>query len=100
LLDQSVKPRPSESEGEAIARARIAEEKEKGTGLLDLGRLVLTKLPEELFDLEHLRGLNLGSAWRDQQGEWHAAVSHLARNQPRGSRFNPRRLQYRALCHS
>ena len=64
---------PSHSEGLAIARVRIAEEKEKRTGFLDLGRLGLTELPEELFELECLWGLNLGSWWWDGQGEWHEA---------------------------
>jgi hypothetical protein len=49
---------PSHPEGLAIARSRIAEEKRKQTGFLDLGRLGLTELPEELFELEHLWGLN------------------------------------------
>ena len=48
----------SHPEGLAIARVRIAEEKEKRTGFLDLGRLGLTELPEELFELEYLWGLN------------------------------------------
>ncbi len=74
---------PSESEGQAVARARIAEEKEKRTGFLDLGRLGLTELPDELFDLKDLWGLNLGFGWRDQQGEWHAVGVKLAPNQPR-----------------
>ncbi|HKM53432.1 MAG TPA: hypothetical protein VJY33_08475, partial [Isosphaeraceae bacterium] len=75
---------PSHPEGLAIARARIAEEKEKRTGFLDLGGLgltELTELPEELFELEHLWGLNLGSAWQDEQGEWHEAASDLAPNE-------------------
>ncbi|MGO9597697.1 MAG: leucine-rich repeat domain-containing protein [Isosphaeraceae bacterium] len=72
---------PSDPEGLAIARERIAEAKEKRTGFLDLGRLGLTELPEELFELEHLWGLNLGSAWRDEQGKWHDAASDLDPNQ-------------------
>jgi hypothetical protein len=52
---------PSHPEGLAIARVRIAEEKEKRTGFIDLGRLGLTELPEELFELEYLWGLNWGS---------------------------------------
>ena len=72
---------PSHPEGLAIARVRIAEEKEKRTGFLDLGRLGLTELPEELFELEYLWGLNWGSRWRDGQEEEHEADSDLAPNQ-------------------
>jgi len=72
---------PSHPEGLAIARVRIAEEKEKRTGFLDLGRLGLTELPEELFELEYLWGLNWGSWWRDGQEEAHLAASVLAPNQ-------------------
>src|SRR5208283_2735691 len=72
---------PSDREGLAIARERIAAEKEKRTGFLDLGLLGLTELPEELFELEHLWGLNLGSSWRDEQGGWHQADLYLAPNQ-------------------
>ena len=72
---------PSHPEGLAIARVRIAEEKEKRTGFLDLGRLGLTELPEELFELEYLWGLNWGSWWRDGQEEVHDAASDLAPNQ-------------------
>ena len=72
---------PSHPEGLAIARVRIAEEKEKRTGFLDLGRLGLTELPEELFELEYLWGLNWGRWWRDGQEEEHEADSDLAPNQ-------------------
>src|SRR5208283_2558742 len=75
------RPMPSHSEGLAIARARIAEEKGKRTGFLDLGRLGLTGLPEELFELESLWGLNWGSWWRDGQDKVHEAASDLAPNQ-------------------
>lgn len=51
----------SHPEGLAIARRLIAEEAEKKTGFLDLGDLGLTELPDELFELAHLRALNLGS---------------------------------------
>ena len=51
---------PPSTEGHAIAIARIADEKKNRTGFLDLGRLGLTEVPEELFELEHLRGLNWG----------------------------------------
>jgi hypothetical protein len=50
----------SRPEGLAIALARIADEKTNRTGFLDLGRLGLTEVPKELFELEHLWGLNWG----------------------------------------
>ena len=58
---------PSHPVGLAIARVRIVEEKEKRTGFLDLGRLGLTELPEELLQQEYLWGLNWESRWRDGQ---------------------------------
>ncbi len=72
---------PSHPEGLAIARVRIAQEKGKRTGFLDLGRLGLTELPEELFELEYLWGLNWGTWWRDGQDKAHLAASDLAPNQ-------------------
>src|SRR3712207_4085717 len=50
-----------EAEGLRVARARIAEEADNRTGILDLGGLGLTSLPAELFELQHLRELNLGA---------------------------------------
>lgn len=50
----------AERDGLSIARARIAEEAEQRTGALDVGGLGLTSLPPELFELRHLRELNLG----------------------------------------
>ena len=44
----------------SVARVRIAEEAVRQTGDLDLGTLGLTQLPSELFELRHLRRLNLG----------------------------------------
>jgi internalin A len=44
----------------AIALARIAEEAEQRTGELDLSNLGLASLPEALFELRHLRVLDLG----------------------------------------
>ena len=70
---------PSDPESLAIARRRIAEEKEKRSGFLDLGGLVLEGLPDELFELEHLWGLNLGDGWRDREGAWQEAASNWAR---------------------
>ena len=71
---------PSKPEGLAIALVRIADEKNNRTGFLDLGRLGLTDVPEELFELEHLRGLNWGAGWFDEQLEWHDAESDLDPN--------------------
>src|SRR3954470_6876953 len=73
-------PMPSNPEGLAIARARIAAERENPTGFLDLGRLGLVEVPEELFALEHLWGLNWGWEWPDDQDKGHAAKSDLAPN--------------------
>jgi len=49
-----------ETDGFQIALRLIAEEAENKTGFLDLGMLGLTELPDELFQLKHLTGLNLG----------------------------------------
>ena len=57
----------SEPAGWEIALELIATEKVKMTGNLNLGSLGLTDLPEELFELEHLTHLNLGSAVLDGQ---------------------------------
>ena len=57
----------SNPEGLRIALDRIAEEKEKRTGFLDLGCLGLAELPEVLFELDHLRVLVLGQWWLDQE---------------------------------
>ena len=73
-------PNPDENEGLAIALARIAEEKDRLTGFLDLGRLGLTGLPEELFELKHLSGLNLGSYWVGGENRLQKADSKLAPN--------------------
>jgi hypothetical protein len=70
----------SNPEGMAIARARIAEEKEKRTGFLDLGKLGLTEWPEGLWELGHLTGLNLGSEWVDEEGERHEADGNAGIN--------------------
>jgi hypothetical protein len=47
------------TDGEAIARERIAQEADERTGDLDLGTLGLTELPDALFDLKHIKRLNL-----------------------------------------
>lgn len=57
-------------DGMQIARRLIAEEREKKTGFLDLGNLRLTEVPVELFELIHLRGLNLGMWYPDDSGEY------------------------------
>lgn len=73
--------------GMKIARQLIAEEREKQTGFLDLGMLGLTELPEELFELTELRGLNLGLAYYDKCGKRrkppHFGSSNWLKNIPR-----------------
>lgn len=51
------------------ARRLIAEERANQTGFLDLGNLGLTELPEALFELTHLRRLNLSSFYENERGE-------------------------------
>lgn len=60
----------SEPAGWEYALKLIAAEKVARTGKLDLGSLGLTDLPEELFELMHLKQLNLGSAVRDAAEIW------------------------------
>ncbi|MCG8332232.1 MAG: leucine-rich repeat domain-containing protein [Chitinophagales bacterium] len=45
------------------AEALIAENKKSKAPFLDLGNLGLTELPDSLFELEHLEGLNLGDVF-------------------------------------
>ncbi len=52
---------PEKPDGMTIARQRIAEEAEARTGKLDLNGLGLERLPDSLFDLTHLRELDLGN---------------------------------------
>ncbi len=52
------------------ARRLIALNKETQEPFLDLGNLGLTELPEELWELEHLKRLNLGDKYQDENGEW------------------------------
>ena len=54
----------SHPDGLKIARRRIAQERERRTGTLDLGQLGLTEWPAELWELEHLEALNLGDYYR------------------------------------
>jgi internalin A len=65
-------------DGLTIARERIAQEAVAKTGFLDLGRLGLTELPDELFQLKHLRKLNLGFGYFDENRCWEESPS--ARN--------------------
>jgi internalin A len=67
-------------DGLSIARECIAQEAEEKTGFLDLGKLGLTELPEELFRLKHLRRLNLGSGYDDAHGEWQESINSGERN--------------------
>ncbi|HTV34011.1 MAG TPA: hypothetical protein VME69_13080 [Methylocella sp.] len=60
----------AELDGWTIALERIAREAEAKTGVLDLGRLGLSALPDELFQLKHLRRLNLGANYFDEEGQW------------------------------
>ena len=61
-------PRAISATMPSIERARrlIAEERARRTGSLNLGNLGLTELPEELFELTHLRSLNLGTGYGDE----------------------------------
>jgi internalin A len=67
-------------DGLTIARERIAREAEENTGFLDLGALGLKELPEELFALKHLRGLNLGMRYVDEEGKKRWSTPDLGRN--------------------
>ena len=67
-------------DGLTIARERIAHEAIEKTGFLDLGRLGLTALPDELFALRHLRALNLGASYHDSEGKWRLCRSRLETN--------------------
>ncbi len=74
--------------GLTIARERIAREAEERTGFLDLGRLGLSSLPDDLLALKQLRGLNLGRAYYDEKHArglsphpvWHRSASSLTDN--------------------
>lgn len=69
---------PSAAEGLMIARARIAREREKRSGVLDLGHLGLTEWPDDLWDLPHLTCLNLGIGWTDAANGFHFAEPGIA----------------------
>ncbi|TYP87784.1 MULTISPECIES: leucine-rich repeat domain-containing protein [Nitrosomonas] len=68
------------SDGFHIARERIAHEAEAFTGFLDLGQLGLTALPEEIYKLQHLQSLNLGSYYINDEYEWLSANSNISSN--------------------
>jgi internalin A len=67
-------------DGLSIARERIAREADEKTGFLDLGRLGLSELPRELFDLQGLLRLNLGNGYQDEKARWQPAASQLEGN--------------------
>jgi hypothetical protein len=70
------------TDGEAIARERIAQEADERTGDLDLGTLGLTELPDALFDLKHIKRLNLGALYGDELGAMRPASANIAPNEP------------------
>ncbi len=54
-----------------LALKLIREEKQKQTGILDLGNTGLTELPDELFELTHLEELYLSNEYLDyEKKEW------------------------------
>ncbi len=61
---------PVSTDGLLEARRLIERERQTRTGFLDLGNLGLRELPDELFALDHLTSLNLGSVYRDDRGEY------------------------------
>ena len=88
-------------DGPAIARQRIAEEAEARTGTLDLCNLGLHGLPEELFDLTHLRRLYLGLTRLNSDGRWETDLSRLEPNRVAGDLHKlPRLTQLEALSVS
>jgi hypothetical protein len=52
------------------ARRLIAENQQAQDPFLDLGNLGLTELPEELWELAHLKRLNLGVGYKNKDGNW------------------------------
>jgi internalin A len=71
----------SHPEGLAIARRLIAEEAEKKTGFLDIGNLGFTELPKELFGVPHLRGLNLGRWYKDENEIYRLSSNSIGSNE-------------------
>ncbi|HEX4407754.1 MAG TPA: COR domain-containing protein [Xanthobacteraceae bacterium] len=68
------------TEGFAIALERIAHEAKEKTGFLDLGRLGLDALPDEIFGLKHLRRFNLGDWYNGENGQTLASASSFESN--------------------
>lgn len=77
------------AEGLKIAKMLIAKEARENTGTLDLGNLNLTEFPNEIFQLDHLRVLNLGGCYCDSNGKWHDTANSLHRNH-----FKPNTLSF------
>jgi internalin A len=74
-------PKPIEEfDSISVTHERISQELIAQTGFLDLGRLGLTSLPEELFRLTHLRRLNLGAGMYDNGGEWPQSSADVSPN--------------------
>lgn len=63
------------TDGIDMARCLIADERDKKTGLLDLGNLRLTEVPVELFELTHLHSLNLGTSYVDEHGKYRVSAN-------------------------
>lgn len=70
----------TQEDGWGIALERIRREAEEKTGFLDLGMLALERLPGEILGLTHLRGLNLGHHWRNENDDWHEASGQIGDN--------------------
>jgi hypothetical protein len=51
------------------ALALIQQCQDEQSDFLDLGNLGLTQIPEEVYGLKHLKGLNLGTHYY-VEGEW------------------------------
>lgn len=62
-------------DGMERARKLIAEARETRAEFLDLGNLKLTELPAELFELTHLRSLNLGMSYSNDRGEYQLSAN-------------------------
>jgi len=71
-----------------LARQRIAREARDRTGFLNLGGLGLTRLPDELFELKHLRRLNLDlddlGRLDEEVGHRQHGALHLRKNRIEG----------------
>ena len=67
-------------DGIEIARRLIAEELQKLTGFLDLENLGLDTVPREVFTLKHLRRLNLGVGFPDENRDYREASNSAGEN--------------------